>query len=287
MINFYAPDFVNNAPLYCFLSDLMTHFPEWFYEDAHLSAAYGCFPNCIWNGGRVALGGCTRNDMDKIVEEYNNRGMAVRFTFTNPLITEEHLNDIYANICVQAANNGKNEIIINSEILEKYLREKYPNFRYISSTTKCLDQDKLLGEEMKKDYYLVVLDSALNNTETMMNIENKDKIELIADHSCQDNCPRRKAHYNAIGKAQLTFSKLVWPPCNNVGRSFYQYMENRSFITTEMIYGKYKEAGFKHYKLDGRIFTPSKLVESMVYYLVKPEHKDRVRQIILKEIYHM
>lgn len=287
MINFYLPDFYGNCPLICFLSDLMKNIPNWFYEDAQISAAYGCFPNAIWNGGRVSYGRITKAEMEKVLSELNGRGIAARYTFTNHLIEEKHLNDTFCNLLLDVANNGKNDIIINSPILEKYIRENYPNYRLISSTTKCLDKDTLLNEELSKDYYLVVLDSALNNTEEMMSIKQKDKIEIIPAHACQDNCPNRRTHYTATAQAQLTFSENSFPPCKHTARTFFQYMENRSFISVEKIYGEYKEAGFCHYKLDGRSWTKSKLLESLMYYLVKPEHKDMVRQIILKEIYHI
>ena len=55
MVNFYLPDFVNNAVAICLLSDLMEGCPQWFYEDAKISAAYGSFGSCIWSGGRTFL----------------------------------------------------------------------------------------------------------------------------------------------------------------------------------------------------------------------------------------
>lgn len=85
-INFYVPDFFKNTALYALLADFVEHIPQWFYDDFKISAAYGSFPNCIWNGGRATFDGVNRPMMDKIIEEMNNRGIAIRFTFTNPLL---------------------------------------------------------------------------------------------------------------------------------------------------------------------------------------------------------
>ncbi|MBR4345176.1 MAG: hypothetical protein IKP88_21130 [Lachnospiraceae bacterium] len=287
MLNFYLPDLFNNAPLICFLDDLVKHIPDWFYEDVRIGAAYGSFPGAIWNGGRVVLGSIKKKEMESMIKEYNDRDIAVRYTFTNPLIEEKHLGDTYCNLCLERANNGKNEVIVNSPVLEAYIRDKYPGMKLISSTTKCMEDLDTIREELKKDYYLVVTDSSLNNTDELFSLEPKEKIEVIVNHYCQDHCPRRRAHYNAIGKAQLEFADLDFPECKYTARSFYQIMDNHSFITTDMIFGKYREAGFRHFKVDGRAHGVRNVVDSFLYYLAKPEHRDKVRLIIYKEIYKL
>ena len=284
-INFYLPDFYKNVKLIAFLADLMVSTPEYFYENACISSVYGCFPGSIWNGGRVMLGSTTKQDIEYVLSELNERGIAIRYTFTNPLIEDWHIFDTFCNLCLELAENDINEVLVNSPILEDYIRKGYPKYKLISSTTKCLNDTASICDELKKDYKLVVLDSAMNNTEELFTLEPKDKIELIVNHYCADNCPKRREHYNSVGKSQLEFSETDFPVCKNINRDFFQIMKNRSFITTEQLYGKYQEAGFCHFKLDGRAFRSYKVLESIVYYLVKPDWRDKVRQIILKEVY--
>ncbi len=284
-IEFFLPDFYANFKLIAFIADLMAEAPEVFYEDARISAAYGCFPGSIWNGGRVMLGSCTKQEMEMVVTELNKRNIAVRFTFTNPLLERYHLLDTFCNLSLEIACNGQNEVICNSPMLEEYIRNTYPGYRYISSTTKCLRDKTSVEAELEKDYSLVVLDSAFNNTDELFAMNHKDKIELLANHYCADDCPNRKAHYEAVGKSQLEFSEIDYPPCPNINRDFYQIMKNRSFLTTELIYGKYKDAGFTHFKIDGRAFRSYKVLESFVYYLAKPEKRDHLRHVLLKELY--
>lgn len=284
MVNFYLPNFVNNSACICYLSDLMEHCPALFYEDAKISAAYGSFGSCIWNGGRTFL---DRNDsraMARLIEQYNKRGISVRYTFTNPLIEEKHLNDTFSNLCLELANNGQNEVIVNSPILEQYIRENYPNFRLISSTTKCISTLEGLREEMNKDYYLVVADSVWNNTDELFAMDHKDRIELIPDHTCEDNCPRRRAHYEDTGRCMLTFrdSEFI---CPNIKFDFVDLRKHKNFISAEDVYGKYQSAGFHHMKLDGRSFVPKNIVESFVYYLAKPEYHERLIATLFEQIY--
>lgn len=287
MLNFYLPDFYNNFGLICFLDDLMKHIPDMFFDDVRIGAAYGSFPGAIWNGGRVVWGIEHREDMLKIIKEYNDRGIAVRYTFTNPIIDERHLKDLYCNMILEISNNGMNEVIVNTPVLEQYIRDYYPCFKLISSTTKCLEDLDSIRKELEKDYYLVVTDSSLNNTDELFSLEPKDKIEVLVNHYCQDHCPRRQAHYNAIGHAQAEFTKLDFPECKFTARSFYKIMENRSFITTDLIFGKYREAGFKHFKVDGRAHAVRNVVDSFLYYLAKPEKRDIVRQYIYQHVYNM
>ena len=283
-INFFLPGFYENFRMITFLADMMEEKSDLFFENIRIGAVYGCFPGSIWNGGRVVLGSCTRQEMEYAIAEYNKRDIAVRYTFTNPLLEKVHLMDTYCNLCMELGDNGKNEVIVNSPVLEEFIRKMYPDYALISSTTKCLEDIRMIEQELEKDYSLVVLDSALNNTNELFGLEHKEKIELIANHYCMDNCPRRKEHYNAVGRCQLDFSEVDFESCGNINRDFYQVMENRSFIRVEDLYGRYYDAGFCNYKLDGRGFLKYKLLESFVYFLVRPEYRDRVRTYLLKYI---
>lgn len=281
-IEFFLPDFYGRFQMIIMMHDLMERSPDFFFEDAKIAAAYGCFPGSIWNGGRIILGSCTKQEIEYAQKELNQRGIAIRFTFTNPLLEEKHLQDTLCNLCLELTNNGMNEIIINSPVLEQYIRNNYPGFALISSTTKCLHDFELIKKELKKDYKYIVLDSSYNNTEKLFTLPNKEKIEIIANHYCQDDCPLREEHYREVGKCQLEFSETDFKPCKNIKRDFYQIMKNESFVTTDLLYGKYKEEGITHFKLDGRAFHKFKVLESLIYYLVRPECRDEVRLSLLR-----
>ena len=277
MIEYYLPEFYGNFKLIIGLHDLMDQRPDLFYEDIRIGAAYGCFPGCIWNGGRVLMGSSNKEEIRYALQEYNDRGIAVRYTFTNPVLEPMHVLDTYCNLCMRMGDNGRNEVLVNSPILEKFLRDNYPSYGFVSSTTKCLSDPDRIRRELEQDYIMVVLDSAMNNTEELFAMDHKDRIELIANHYCMDSCPRRKAHYEAVGKAQLEYDHADFPLCPNITRSFEEIQQNRSFLSTEAIYGRYAAAGFTHFKLDGRGFKREKVLQSFLYYLVREECREEVR----------
>lgn len=284
-INFYVPGFYENVSLYAMLADFVEHIPQWFYDDFKISAAYGTFPNCIWNGGRTYYGAINRTMMEKTVEELNKRGIAVRFTWTNPLLEEKHMSDTFANVCMEVADNGFNEVLVNTQVIEDYIREKYPNFKIISSTTKCLRTLDLVEKELEKDYYLVVLDSSLNTDERIFSLKDRDRLEILVDHGCMMNCPNREHHYLITGEAQLKYDVVHLPTCPACIHDFNGLMQKEHFITREMLNERFIPAGFKHFKLDGRSFQAEKLVDSLLYYMVRPEFREKMKAIIKKEIY--
>jgi collagenase-like PrtC family protease len=276
-IHMFMPGFYENFRPILYLHDWMEREPEYFNEGMQISAAYGCFPGNIWNGGRVSIGLASKADIQYALEEYNSRGIAVRYTYTNPCLEQIHLLDTYCNLCMRMADNGQNEVLVNSELLEDFIRTNYPNNKIISSTTKCLYDPALIRSELEKDYHLVVLDSAMNNTKELFELDHKEKIELIVNHYCADNCPRRKEHYTLVGEAQLEYDSVTFP-CDNIRRSFQEIQKNRSFISPEMIYDTYVKAGFSNFKLDGRGFKKEKVLLSFAYYLARPEYRTLVQE---------
>lgn len=286
-IKFYLPDFYDKYALNILICDMLQLCPQYFYEDIEIGAVYGCFPNSIWNGGRVVLGGATKEEIEFTVAEFNRRGIPIRYTFTNTLLEKEHLYDTFCNICLKTANNGMNEVIINSPILEAYIRKVYPNYKLISSTTKCLADVEKLEEELKKDYQLIVLDNSFNNAEKLWKLPQKARYEVVVNSYCRDNCPKRVNHYREISQAQLEFRSSHFEPCPYIKLSKEEQMKKRGFITREQIYGPYKEAGFRHFKIDGRAFDDEKVLESYLYYLVKPEYQETVKQGIEKILNEM
>jgi hypothetical protein len=284
-INLFLPGFYENFRLIIFLHDWLEREPEIFNDGMKIAAAYGCFPGNIWNGGRVILGSATKDEILYAVQEYNSRGIAIRFTYTNPCLERIHLFDTYCNLCMELADNGQNEVLVNSDLFEEFVRAAYPNYKIVSSTTKCLDDLTLIQKELEKDYHLVVLDSAMNNTDALFSLDHKEKIELIVNHYCADHCPRRKEHYRLVGEAQLEYASIDFP-CENIKRSFLEIQSNRSFISPDMIYDTYLKAGFSNFKLDGRGFKKEKVIESFAYYLAKPEYRapvnEKLSEIIFK-----
>lgn len=293
MINFYVPNFWQLYNLNTTLVEYMRGHPEKFYDDINIASIYGNFPSCIWNGGRTMVGPRAEPENVKAtIEGLNELGIAARFTFTNCLLEEKHLSDEYCNMIMQAASNGMNEVVINSPILEKYLREEYPNFKYISSTTKCLSNEQDIFDEAEK-YYLTVLDYRKNIDipflQKIRDSGKSDKYELLINAYCSPNCNKRDIHYIYLSRLQLQEFKGVPHFCDNTLDTFYQVLEAYpTVLKVPDLYEIYnKEFGFRHFKIEGRTANFFDVLESYIYYMVKPEWKDKVRLDLCKEVIYL
>lgn len=290
MINFYLPGVYELFGLNAYLIELKnTIHPEWFHEDVHIASVYGCFPNSIWNSGRSLIDAqVSINDVDRIVAFYNTHQVGVRFTFTNGLLEKHHLQDVYCNLlCDIISYNTINEILVSSDILEEYLRDKYPKTPLISSITKCLETVDNFNKELKKDYKYVVLPTHFNHDEEILqNISQKEKVEILLNCGCLPHCPRKREHYDFNSRAQLYYgdlSKCGNFSCSNYKANFYEAMKrpNTDFCTFEDLQ-KLVQMGYNHFKIEGRdaLYNGDMLasvVEAYVYYLVKPEYQNECR----------
>lgn len=224
-IKFHLPDFAVRYHFNRIFLSMLEHCPQYFYDGVEIASVYGCFPQSLWNGGRTMPGVCDKSFVKKVVREFNKLGIPLRFTFTNPMITEEHLNDDFCNFVLRTAENGKNGVIVISPILEQYIRDKYPGYKITSSTCKRITDINNLNSELDKNYDIVVLDYDFNN-----------KFDMLEK------------------------------------------------VQNEDILNKYVPMGFNQFKIEGRTATMFNLVEFYLYYMIKPEYKDKARLALLNNL---
>ncbi len=256
--------------------NLMNDYPDKFRPGYRIGSVYGSFPGAIWNGGRAVFGITYKADMERLIKTYNDKGVPVRFTWTNSLLEEKHLNDTYCNLIMRVADNGLNQVLANTEILEAYIRENYPKYPIISSTTKRMTDMEALKDELGKDYHLVVLDYDLNHNEEVLQAMEPyaDKLEILVNEICYPGCKMRKEHYRSESLSQLEFDNRSDFRCPNKStpRVFKECMDRPAFISNDEI-GSYIDRGFVNFKIVGRGLPPQLVMDSYLYYL--PNEKDR------------
>ena len=284
-INFYLPDFFYLYDLNMYIIDLLNNKPELFRDNIKIKALYGTFPGAYWNAGRVFHGNADNSNIENTINYINNVNVAVRFTFTNTMITEHLLYDPYCNFIMEKANNGMNEVLVNHPLLEKYLRKTYPNFKYISSTTKCLLDINKINKECEK-YDLMVLDYRKNKDKDFhKKLKPKDKIELLLNAYCSPECKQRTKHYEYLSKCQIT-GEVPKEFCDILKHSFYDMIKLSSTISPDELYDYYINQGFRHFKIEGRTLHIIDAIENYVYYLFKPEYRDIARYNIIKDFWN-
>ena len=276
LINFYIPDFYNHFYINTTLLKLIQTKPEMFYDDFKIGAIYGNFPHCIWNGGTVEKGGIPDiNIIKRIVEIFNYEfNIPLRLTMTNPLISKKHVYDTYSNSIMKLLNNGINQVLISSSILEEYIRKEYPNYPIIRSI--LASENKEYDDSNK--YFMSVLKKNKNNDISFLKqIKNKNKVELLVNEICPSNCKRAYSHYLDFAKAQLfnEYNEILNLNCSYpYSFPLQEFYKHPLCLKRKEIKTFYEPLGFKHYKISGRGKNNPNIILYYAHYFVKEEFKD-------------
>ena len=268
-----------------FLPLFRTH-REYFYDGCEIGSLYGAPENCLWGGGRFSCGECDPQAMMALLREY---GISARLTFSNSLLREEHLADERCNaLCRLLAESGgpRNGVIVHSDLLLDYLRAAYPQFYFISSTTKVLTDFPQLRQELEREAFrFVVPDFRLNKAfDQLLTLPQplKGKVEFLCNECCWFGCKDRKACYEAVSRKNLgehAPHRCTAPGSAN-GYRFSRAMENPGFLSVRDIQTVYLPLGFSNFKLEGRGLGSAMILEFLLYYLTKPDYQLRVREEI-------
>lgn len=257
---------------------------HFFYDWCDIGSIYGAPADCLWGGGRVGYGDNNADDVLKLMKEYD---VSARLTFSNSLIREEHLSDKKCNRLCDMFCESNNGIIIYSDLLLNYLKEKYPSFYFVSSTTKVItDKEELKNELDKNEYRYVVPDFRMNKSfdflDSLTNVQ-KNKVEFLCNECCSFTCKDRKKCYESVSKKSLGIDApehVCMSPNANEGYVFSKAMENKGFIGVSDIVNTYLPMGFSNFKIEGRSLGSALILEFLLYYLTKSEYHLVVREKI-------
>ena len=284
---YHLPGLFEFYELYRVFLPLFRGHRDWFYDWCTIGSVYGAPAGCRWDGGRAGFGEAKADDAAGLMREY---GISPRLTFSNSLLREEDLSDPECNcLCALFEKSGPVPagVILTSDLLLDYLREKYPGFYFVSSTTKVLDNFRQLEEELKRpEFRFVVPDFRLNKVLdwlASLPAELKGKVEFLCNEACWFDCPDRKACYENVSRKNLgedCEDHICVSPYADRGYRFSDAMENPGFIGIREIRDNYMPNGFSHFKIEGRSLGSAVILEFLLYYMTKPEYQLRVREEI-------
>lgn len=264
----------------------------WILKDKVMIDSVFGSPTCIWNGGRtLANTYYNKCQLQKIHDTYASIGIKVRFIFTNSFLNEYDLHDRYCNMLMDIFKDLSPEVVVNSPILEVYLRNKYPMVSFISSTTKRLTNSEAQLKEFSQDYKYVCLDYDYNyNYDFLNNISEKDRnrVEILVNSICPKGCTVRVLHQEFSAKKQLEYDsddiceesepflnacpfkkRCTEIPFSKQGYT-KEYLNETNYILPQDL-NKYLDMGYCHFKIQGRELTVNQMFAEFFPYLIKPE----------------
>ena len=286
-VYYHLPGLFEFYELYGTFLPLYREHREYFYDWAEIGSIYGAPGDCLWGGGRVGFGDAEPREVARLMKEYQ---ISARLTFSNSLLEEKHLSDRKCNaLCRLFEKNGsaENGVILCSDLLLKYIRENYPGFYLVSSTTKVLrDFDRFEEELDREEFRFVVPDFRLNPMhERLVQLPEtkKQKVEFLCNECCSFTCEDRKACYENVSRKCLgedCADHICTSPRAKRGYRFSDAMKNPGFIGIEDILNRYLPEGFSQFKIEGRSLGSAVILEFLLYYMTKPEYQLQVREEI-------
>ena len=284
---YHLPGLFEFYELYRRFLPLYREHREYFYDWCTIGSIYGAPAGCIWGGGRISCGGAAAREVLALLREY---GISGRLTFSNSLLRAEHLADPQCNaLCEQFAKSGSvpNGVIVHSDLLADYLRQRWPELYLVSSTTKVLTEFAELRQELEKPQFRYVvpdfrLNPALEQLRTLPP-EQKAKVEFLCNECCRPACPDRKACYEAVSRKNLGLpgpEHRCTAPDAGEGYRFSRAMANPAFIGVGDIRDTYLPMGFTNFKIEGRGLGSAVVLEFLLHYLTKPSYHLAVREAV-------
>ncbi len=279
-INFGLPDLLHNFFINRYMIILQKQSPQFFYENHKIQFVYGCFPFSIWSINQTNKY-TNLTTIDNILEYYENNNISVKIMFNNEILSKKHLYDTFSNIILKKANNKNNSVFVSSELLAKYIKKKYPLLDII----RIVD----LKNTNKKN---ILIDSYYNKNIKIKKIKEKETTYINLNPFCKSDCELYHYHKQYIGNEQIHFcnNKPIFPCELKTNITFYDFQENKNFITLKKIQ-ELRNEGINKFLIADRgsflnvnnNYNKYDIIESYLYYLIKPEFHMKVRNMLITE----
>ena len=284
---FHLPGLFEFYELYRVFLPLFRAHREYFYDWCDIGSIYGAPADCLWGGGRAGFGEASPREVLALTQEY---GISARLTFSNSLLREEHLSDRKCNtLCRLFAESGgaQNGVIVHSDLLLDYLKQRWPGLYFVSSTTKVLTDFHALKSELDRaEFRYVVPDFRLNrqfDALSALTQAQKDKVEFLCNECCWFGCTDRRRCYETVSRMNLgepcPEHRCAAPDADG-GYRFSKAMKNPGFIGVRDIEDIYLPMGFSQFKIEGRSLGSALVLEFLLHYMTRPEYQLNVREEI-------
>lgn len=287
LINYYCPDFFHGEEIYDKLLMLKKEQPQIFYDYVNIKKIFGSVPNMIWNGGGYDFGPMLlKNDLEELRNRYEEKGIPLQLTCTNPSLESTDVYDRYCNMVLSVFENGINEVLVSSPYLEEYIRKNFPKYK-IDKSIIASEFDYDINNALYK-YNNVVLPRRYAKDFNYLNNEilekNRGRVEILCNDPCPINCKFLYQHYKEYGKVQL-YEKC--PDEKGIEcempfrKEFFWNQDSSQKITYQEIVDKYLQLGYTEFKLSGRS-DYAKMAYLISTYFIKPEFQTRVMLFFLQ-----
>ncbi len=230
---------------------------------------YGA-PATIWNGGRkpVIYDKLTPKEISKVFEYVKSNNATPVLTFNNTEITNESLDDEYANLILDIALEYNAKFMVYSDLLRDYIKNKKQDAIVIASVIKpvvyfqgqdridepTIEKESEFYNKLLKEYDIVALRAEyskfalVNNTSL---IDDISRVQVLINQTCLQNCAYAVEHIKFNEKfntsQELNYDFIC--PKKTLSANI-RYMNNAAHTQKEI--QTLIDAGVRNLKLKGR-----------------------------------
>ncbi|RNL48972.1 hypothetical protein [Paraeggerthella hongkongensis] len=282
MIKYTLPDFTVGLGLNLFFIRLLEQRPDWFQDGVAIDSVYGCFPDCIMNGGRAYVRErASKAQMDEAFSLLSEHGVKPRITFTNMLAKSEHLSDAYFNEILEAGARHGAEAIVYADAVGDYIRANF-GMKLVLSTTRAIEDADAVNRMLDRYDYVVLNYNRHKDPAFLAAIEDAARVEVMVNEFCQRNCPHRQEHY--LHNSQDQMSGAMRPfECIAQRADFFDHKPGHPVMFTDdearALHDAYR---IEHFKIVGRGVPFATVLEAYAYYLVRPEYREDVKRLVMR-----
>lgn len=289
MIKFSLPGYICHEIIIKYFLELQTTHPNYFIENRIIDSAYDMPAHLFWNGGRVLFNQkIPKDQLYSLIDSYRNFPLKLRHTCTNMFITKDLCYDYLCNQYISYCEHDNDSVIVYSPDFADYIRQTYPKYKIIWSTTRRDSDINQINQITQND--LLVLDYKYNHDNNILkSLQNPSNIEILCAENCVFDCPNRISHYASLSMVSLQtphLEELQCPHSKACPSNFYQITQQKPHaISSDYVSILYDTYGIENFKISGRTNPPYLVIETILYYLIKPEFRDMIRQEALMIAY--
>jgi hypothetical protein len=254
----------------------------------------------LWNGGRFTREGFNAANLSAKLDGLYSQGIGCFLTFTNQLLETGDLDDAQCNFLLDSIGRRPdlNGVIVNCELLSKYIAGRYPSLRQVASVTKVVAEggrgNVSYYNELGKRFHRYVVHAEDCQDARLLDQLDRTKAEILVNETCLRGCPRRARHFEAIARLHKDFGDNQLVAAGGPGdtllqrqgtvRELEQFLAvcqampyNRQIgkrqrncnLTSNELKSLY-DMGFRHFKIQGRNDHPLVFAYDLTRYTLEP-----------------
>jgi hypothetical protein len=265
-----------------------------------VEAVHGA-PFVLWNGGRFAGQEFNQADFFGRLDGLYSFGVGCFLTFSNRLLEAGDLDDANGNLLLDgiARRPDLNGVIVNSELLSKYIAGRYPSLRQVASVTKVVAEggrgNASYYNELGKRFHRYVVHWDDCEDPRLLDQLDRTKAEFILNENCLRGCPRRAQHYELIARVHKCLGDrpstaaggpgdmllrrrraeqeaeqfMAACPASPLNRQIGKQQRHCNLARSEL--KSLYDMGFRHFKIQGRNDNVFVFAYDLVRYTLEPD----------------